>query len=371
MDTYTSSKTDKEPGLGRTIKQDIKEGDLFHSVHKDIKSLKEFYIDVEKKKRLENMGVVERWFYIVWWILKNMILRLTPARRILLLVGILFMFSTKMSFSTDDKKENITINSGGIIGGTIILIVLMLELKDKLLAKDELYEGRKIQQALMPLESPDVQGWSVWLFMRSANEVSGDLVDYIKVDSERNGLIMADVAGKGLKAALLTTKLQSTVRALIADFGMEELVSKVNHIFHRDSLRNIFASLLLIEISSSDNLLKFINAGHLPPVLINSNRIQEMQKGETALGIVQDVIYKENKFEFNSGDVFIAYTDGVTEARNEKGFFYGSERFFALLPSLKDYPSEEIGRAIVSDVDKFSGKASANDDLSLIIIKRN
>ena len=371
MNKNTSTDSKKEPGLGKTIKQDIKEGDLFHTVRKDIKSLKDFYIDVEKKKRLENMGIIERWFHLVWWIMKNMILRLTPARRILLLVGILFLFTAKFNYSTGHSKDDISIDGSGILGGMIILIVLMLELKDKILAKDELYEGRKIQQALMPIENPDIPGWSVWIFMRSANEVSGDLVDYINIDSERHGLIIADVSGKGLKAALLTTKLQSTIRALAADFDLTNLAEKVNQIFHRDSLRNIFASLLFIELSSTNGKVKFINAGHLPPVILNSNGFKEMPKGDTALGILKDMKYSENILDFVSGDALISYTDGIIEARNEKGFFYGNERFFALLPLLKNKSAEEIGNSILSDVDKFSGRASANDDLSMIIIKRN
>lgn len=370
MENYSSSES-KTTGFSQTIKQDIKEGELYHSVRRDFKSLKDFYIDSEKKSRLEKMNWLKKWIHISYWILKSMILKLTPARRILLLIGILFLFTSKFDISANGSKVQTSINGGGIIGGTIILIILMLELKDKLLAKDELYEGRKIQQALMPLESPDVPGWSVWLFMRSANEVSGDLVDYIKIDSEKSEFIMADVAGKGLKAALLTTKLQSTVRALVSDFEMNDLVAKVNHIFHRDSLRNIFASLLFIELSSNNEQIKFINAGHLPPILIYPDEIREMPKGDTALGIIKDVNYNENKIELRSGEIFLAYTDGIIEARNEKGFFYGNERFLMLLPLLKDKPANEIGQAIVSDVDKFCGKASANDDISLIIIKRN
>jgi len=148
----------------------------------------------------------------------------------------------------------------------------------------------------MPLESPRNPGMVCMAFLlRSANEVSGDLVDYIKINSEKNGFIIADVSGKGLKAALLTTKLQSTVRALASDFELPELVAKVNQIFHRDSLRNIFASLLFIELLSDKGELKFINAGHLPPILINSDGLQEMPKRGSSAGIIKDVnIQKTN-----------------------------------------------------------------------------
>ena len=102
------------------------------------------------------------------------------------------------------------------LGIAILLFILMLELKDKLLAREELEAGRAVQRALMPDSGPTIPGWDVSLFTRSANDVGGDLVDYVPLDDQRNGLVLGDVAGKGLPAALLMAKLQSTLRALAA-----------------------------------------------------------------------------------------------------------------------------------------------------------
>ena len=96
--------------------------------------------------------------------------------------------------------------------------MLILELKDKLIARSELEEGQKVQRALMPIENPIVDGWDLMLFTRSANDVSGDLVDFLKINDERIAITIADVAGKGLSAALLTAKLQATVRAICRGF---------------------------------------------------------------------------------------------------------------------------------------------------------
>src|SRR5512138_3275825 len=94
--------------------------------------------------------------------------------------------------------------------------VLMLELKDKLLARSELEAGRTVQLALMPDRPPVVPGWDIWLYSRSANDVGGDLVDYLQIDPQRLGVMLGDVAGKGLPAALLMAKLQATLRALVS-----------------------------------------------------------------------------------------------------------------------------------------------------------
>ncbi|HEY5123041.1 MAG TPA: PP2C family protein-serine/threonine phosphatase [Ignavibacteria bacterium] len=368
MSSGNTNNSSEDPGLRKTIKKDLKEGDFYKTIHRDFKEIKEFYITPEKKKRLSEMKSIKRGFFLVWWILKSMILKLTPVRRILLLIGIVLSFGA-VTFSNSDNDTNSRMEFN-VIGGGLILLVLMLELKDKLLARDELEAGRKVQSALQPKESPEFEGWSLWLYTCPANEVCGDLVDFINIDKERGALVMADVAGKGLNAALLTAKLQATVRAYVEESEPIELVSKVNNIFFRDSLRNIFASLLLMEINRNSDELIFVNAGHLPPVILNDEGLKEIPKGETALGLVKDMKYTLHQQSMKSGDVLIAYSDGVTEARNDAGSFFGLEKFLNLLRTLKHLSAKEIGASIISEIDKFAGDTRANDDISLIIIKR-
>lgn len=369
MNNSGTNNTDREPGLSNTIKEDLKSGSLFKSFRRDFKDLKEYYISEEKHKRLKQMNWIKYIFVFWWWVLKSMILKLTPLRRILLIAGFICLLMPE-NISTTSRDVKVTLETG-YFGAMLIVFVLMLELKDKLLAHDELEAGRKIQNALMPEENPEFSGWSVMLFTRSANEVSGDLVDYIKIEPNKGGFLISDVAGKGLKAALLTTKLQATVRAFVSDLSSGNLVSKVNDIFYRDSLRNIFASLLYVEIKENSDVLKYVNAGHLPPIYIGRNGVKELPRGDAALGLMKGVKYNENEIELKSGECFFAYSDGVTEARNESGFFYGSERLFNLLSQLNNKSSRETGEAIISDIDKFAGDARPNDDISLLILKRN
>ncbi|MCX6165756.1 MAG: PP2C family protein-serine/threonine phosphatase [Ignavibacteriae bacterium] len=296
-DTNSNSKNE-EPKLRSTLKNDLKKGDFFKTLSRDFKDLKEYYISEEKHKRLSRMSGIKRIFMFSWWLLKSMILKLTPLRRIILVIGILFLIFIFNVSSNGDGASS----SSYMLGVILILFVLMLELKDKLLAHDELEAGRKIQNALMPEESPQFSGWSLMLFTRSANEVSGDLVDFIKIEPGKAGLLIADVAGKGLKAALLTSKLQATVRSFVEDYQIENLVSKVNDIFYRDSLRNIFASLLYMEISENSGQLKYVNAGHLPPLYNGADGLKEMSKGDAALGLMKGVNYHESILELKSGE---------------------------------------------------------------------
>jgi serine phosphatase RsbU (regulator of sigma subunit) len=367
LNNSDKNNSSEEPKLRNTLTEDFKKGGFFKSFRRDFKDLKNYYISEEKHLRLKNMNWFKRIFMFSWWLLKSMILKLTPFRRVVLIVGILFLVVRIDASSNGDSALADT----HMLGVLLILFVLMLELKDKLLAHDELEAGRKIQNALMPEESPLFNGWSLMLFTRSANEVSGDLVDFIKIEPDKACLLISDVAGKGLRAALLTTKLQATVRSFVEDLETEKLVSKVNDIFYRDSLRNIFASLIYIEISEKTGQLKYVNAGHLPPLLIGTNGLKEMPKGDAALGLMKNVSYSENVLELNSGDFFFAYSDGLTEARNESGFFYGTERLKNLLAHPKNCNAKEIGDAVIADLDKFVGDNSNNDDLSLLIVKRS
>jgi phosphoserine phosphatase RsbU/P len=366
--TTTDPDQKPDPKLRQTLKQDIKSRDLWSTIRRDYRELEKFYIDDEKKQRLGQMKWFKRGFFLSWWLIKSMLLKLTPARRILLFIGFFLILG---GGGIIIQGDHVRTGNWEVFGSVLLLFVLMLELKDKLLARDELEAGRKVQHALMPERSPFVPGWSLWLFTRPANEVGGDLVDFLNFNDNRKGVILADVSGKGLQAALLTAKLQATVRALGEDYeSIALLTSKINAIFHRDSLPNMFASLLYIELSPDSGHIKFVNAGHLPPVLLTAGGMRETTKGEQALGLIGSSSYTEQVADLDRGDVYLGYSDGVTEARNELGEFFGQERLQRLLPSLRNLGVSEIGQMITSEVDRFVGEARANDDISLVIVKR-
>ncbi len=247
----------------------------------------------------------------------------------------------------------------------------MLELKDKVLAKDELEEGRAVQIALMPERNPKIPGWSAWLYTRPANEVGGDMVDFIQIDENRYGIALGDVAGKGLRAALLMSKLQSTLRALVKDFtSLAELAKKINTIFYRDSLPNIFASLVYFELKSDSGEISMFNAGHLPPLILKGETVEELKKGAPALGLSDQTSFFEKKVLLNEEELFVAYSDGISEARNEFGEFFGEERLKQLLPKFKGYSPEQAGEKILAVIEHFVGDTKYHDDLSIVIFKR-
>ena len=268
----------QEPRISRTLRSDFRQTKIKEEFKSEYKDLKQYFLTSERKKKLAGMNPIKKIFILPWWLIKAMYFRLTPFRRLLLFLGIIFLI-TSGNFSTSSDGSTLNINISAILVGIIFLFILALELKDKLLAKTELQEGKAIQQSLMPEQSPKVKGWDIWLFTRSANDVGGDLLDFIQVDENKFGIAVGDVAGKGLSAALLMAKLQSTIRALVYDYpSLESLGDKLNKIFHRDSPSKIFASLIYVEINSESGNVKFINAGHYPPIIARKERVEQLDK---------------------------------------------------------------------------------------------
>jgi len=335
-------------------------GEFFRTIKREFHELKEFYLDEEPKVRLRRMGRIRRFFLMPLWLLKSLLLKLTPFRRILLLIGIIFILQSSNSEYRDVR-----------IGLLIMLFVLLLELKDKLLAKDELNAGRKVQLSLTPERNPIIPGWDVFLYTQPANEVGGDMVDFIKLDEHHFGVALADISGKGLGAALLMARLQAILRALApTSQSLSDLGAKINHFFYGDSLPNSFASLVYLEMEGDSSTIRFLNAGHMPPLLISDTDIQELAKGEPALGLRSDTSYSERKIELGTNDCLLVYSDGVTEAQNEEGEFFGEERLKALLRDIDGLSPDEIGERLLAKVHAFVSNARIHDDLSLFIIKR-
>jgi len=359
----------EEPRLGRLLRDDLRRGDFRHSLRREFNELKEFYLDENRKKRLGEMGALRRWFKMSFWLLKSLFLKLTPTRRVLLVLGIIFI-AMRADIQTSDGNL-VFHNDLTVVGLLVILFVLMLELKDKLLARDELMAGNALQKALMPELKPQVPGWELWLFTRPANEVGGDLLDFMKISDQRYCAALGDVAGKGLRAALLMAKLQATLRALFTETArLAELGSRMNEIFFRDRIPNTFASLVCVELKAGAEGLRILNAGHMPPLILKGLTVEELPKGGPGLGIFQNAAYTEQGCNLKQGEVLIVYSDGLTDARSEAGEFFSDRRLVGLLPTIAGLSCEAAGEKILAEVERFTGEAPNHDDLSLIILRR-
>ncbi|MFZ1292515.1 MAG: PP2C family protein-serine/threonine phosphatase [Melioribacteraceae bacterium] len=363
-------KRNSERKLYETLKDDISEGGFSTNISKDYSDLKEFFLTGERKQQLSGMGKIKRFFYMLWWMLKELLFKLNPTRRLLLIIGIFFLVSAGR-FGLNGNNVNFSYDTS-VLGGIIILFILMLELKDKLLAKDELNAGKSVQVALMSEKNPKVNGWKIWLFTEPANEVGGDLVDFVKTGENKYGITLADVSGKGLAAALLMSKLQTIIRAFAPDIkDLSEFGEKVNKVFHKDILPNSFASMVYCAIEENSNNVEIFNAGHLPPVIIKENEIEILPKGNVALALSQNAKFTTQNIKLQKGNSIIIFSDGVTEARNVNGIFFGTERINQILKTSYQLSPQQIGEKLLQHVKSFIGNEKKHDDLSIVILKKD
>ncbi len=363
----TSQHTEQQP-LGRVIRDDLRRGGHFTQMRREYGELKEFYLSEEQHARLRTASAVKGFFLTTWWLFKSLLLHMSSFRRILLLVTLVLLGLPRCEMHAQ-RLQTSTETGGAVI--VVLLLLLMMEVKDKMLARSELQAGRVVQKALIPENPPQIPGWSVWLYYHPANDVGGDLLDYLPLSDKRHGLAIGDIADKGLGAALLMAKLQATLRALAPDTpNLAKLAFKTNQIYVRDTLANRFASLIYIEISPDSDKVRFVNAGHQPPFLIKSGIIEEWRKGNPALGIQAGIEFAADSIDLAPGDMLLFYSDGLVDARDWEGAFYGEERLRADLERYKIADAKLLGEKLIRRLQTFVGDSPTHDDITMILLQR-
>jgi len=362
---------EQDPTIWKTLRKDVQQGDFFQTLHNEAEELRDFYINEERRDELRRMAPAKRWLVLAWWLLKSMFFKLTPMRRILLAAGIVLIITPTVTFSNHGENFSQNVNGTLFVGVIALLLVLMLELKDKLLAHSELQDGRAIQRAMQPDPSPTVPGWSIWLYTYPANEVCGDIIDFFPLSGNRYGMATGDVAGKGLGAALLMVRIQALLRAFAPDIpALETLAAKVNEILLRDKIPGRFASLLLLRIAPDSGVVHYVNAGHMPPLLVSHTGIAGLGKGNAAIGLAADTLFELKECTLSQGQTLVLYSDGITEAENREGESYGVERLEAACRALCALQAQQFGEALVAKVEAFVGDGRRKDDISVIILQR-
>ena len=362
-------------GLLRTLSADVSQvlGDLRRrGFHRSINAARDeaeaFYLDEASRQKLAGMNVVSREIRRIFWLLKSLLFKLTPTRRVLLALAIVLL-TTWINY---DSRRGWT---GSVqlptFGAVLIGIVLMLELKDKLVARNELVAGRAVQLALMPAASPAIPGWDVWLYTEPANDVGGDLVDHLPLGDGRHGIALGDVAGKALPAALLMVKLQATIRALAPESStLDALGESVNRILHRDGLPNRFATMVYMVLSEQSGTVRYLLAGHLPPLVVRESRVDVLALGSIAFGFIADATFTEETLHLSAGDVLVAFSDGVLEATNSADEFFGDERLTLAVRLATGRSAKAIGESVLGALSAFVGDTRPYDDVSIVVVRR-
>jgi sigma-B regulation protein RsbU (phosphoserine phosphatase) len=260
-----------------------------------------------------------------------------------------------------------------LIGGSFLFTILLLELRDKLALKGDLEVARQIQFGLLPFEPYDQEGLSIRVAMRPANTVGGDYFDLIDLGQGRLAIVVADVAGKGMPAALLMALLQASLRTLIsAGFRGGELLAKLNTHLFANIPSNRLITLFYAEADPAAGELRYVNAGHNAPMLLRAaGAVDRLPATTVALGVMLEADFRPAEASLSCGDRLLLYTDGVTEAFNARDEEYGEQRLQAFLSSHRDAAPAELVDAIVQDVLAFGGGVPPHDDITLMVALRS
>ena len=355
---------------------------LWSQVLSDAKATYGLYsadVDWGEIKR-ETRGPGRLVFRSAWALFQAMLMKLSPARRVLLLLAIVLLV-----FQTDVGSGNhrFTIHFGWI--GTLILFLLLaLELADRVTMKRDLEIAREIQQWLVPSKAPSVPGFDIAFATRPQNTVAGDYYDaFLRPLPDAGGeqpllIIVADVAGKSVPAALLMATFQASLRALSAtSASLAEVVAGLDRYARAHSLEGRrFTTAFLAQINPKTLEMQYTNAGHNDPLLRRaSGQIERLSTGGPPFGLPlftdSELTYQSATVQLQPGDLLFIFTDGVIEAVDDHGDEFGESR---LLPQIQSAPYEPAGttlQRVMANVNAFVGFARQHDDITCMVVRAN
>jgi sigma-B regulation protein RsbU (phosphoserine phosphatase) len=304
-------------------------------------------------------------------------------------------FSHRIEVKSNDQLATLANSFNSM---TASIEKLILEQKEKQRLENELAIAQEVQATLFPQKIAQLESLEVHGFCRPARTVSGDYYDFLALNSDRLILAVGDVSGKGISAALLMATIHSAVRAysmegapllrepvavgvaggadlmLASEFKGAEasaatLLGLLNHQLYESTPQEKYATLFLGVYDGSDRRLTYSNAGHLPPILLSEDgSSQHLTCGGTVIGLFPDVHYPEATVQLRRGDIFVGYSDGVTEPENDYGEF-GEERLIELVRENRHLPLARITEIVTAAVDDWIGDNEQPDDVTLVLAR--
>jgi sigma-B regulation protein RsbU (phosphoserine phosphatase) len=304
-------------------------------------------------------------------------------------------FSHRIPVKSADQLAQLSLSFNSM---TESIEKLILEQKEKQRLEGELAIAQEVQAQLFPRQVSELESLEVHGFCRPARTVSGDYYDFLTASSHKLILAVGDISGKGISAALLMATIHSAVRAYSVESlpqmrepvavgavagagrimaawpeGIEispgALLGLLNHQLYESTPPEKYATLFLGIYDGRSHKLTYSNGGHLPPILIGKDgAVRRLEAGGTVVGLFDNITYDEGAVEMHPGEIFIAYSDGVTEPENEFGEF-GEERLIDLVSANRSFPLVQISQTVTSAVDDWIGDNEQPDDITLVLAR--
>src|SRR5579863_1916274 len=322
--------------------------------------------------RGRRLHVIKEFFWAVFE-------KLSPARRVLLLLALILLVLPHGGYEFTGEGGKVYAGEFDLHfwGGLILLLLLMLEIADRVVMKRDLQIAKEIQTWLLPGAPPQIPGLAVAYATRPANTVAGDYYDVFPRPGKTNEdnrvvLAVADVAGKSIPAAMLMATFQASLKTLsTAQVALPELAANMNRYACTNSQGGLrFTTAFLAEYDPVRRTLEYINAGHNNPVLRRaSGLIERLDVGGLPFGIMPDVKYPSASVTLAPGDWLIVFTDGLVEAENARQEEYGEARVFGVLEASASATPADLLKGLMSALDLFVGSTPQHDDVTCMLLK--
>jgi phosphoserine phosphatase RsbU/P len=363
----------------RRVTEGLEVSQLWSQFESEARSSYRLYSrDVEAKtpEGLTNRGrrlhVVKEFFWAVFE-------KLSPARRVLLLLALIFLIIPHSAFDYNGEGGKVYAVEFDLHfwAALILLLLLILEIADRVVMKRDLQIAREIQTWLLPGAPPQIPGLAIAYATRPANTVAGDYYDVFPrpgktAADNRVVFAVADVAGKSIPAAMLMATFQASLKTLsTAQVGLRELAANMNRYACSNSQGGLrFTTAFLAEYDQIRRTFDYINAGHNNPILRRANgQIERLDIGGLPFGILPDAKYESATVTLAPGDWLIIFTDGLVEAENSRQDDYGEDRLLkAMEAGVATEPAEMLKR-LMADVDFFVGSTPQHDDVTCMLLK--
>lgn len=285
-------------------------------------------------------------------------------------IGCFDLESDQLNAYSDDDLEVLM-----LLASQVAIIIEKVMLHEQLIEKKrlqgQLEVARQVQLELLPPNDPALPGYDISAYNFPTEEVSGDYYDWVRIYEDQIGIVIADVAGKGVPAAILMAFLRASLRAAShIGYAVHISMAKVNYLLWESIERNQFVTAFYGILDASNRTLSYSNAGHNPPLLIKAGgETRFVYDGEQPLGMFEDTRYHEYHMSLEPGDVLVLYTDGVTESQNLSGEEFGYNRLVEAVKQSLDKPAREMIASLQMAVLEWTASAGANDDVTFFVVK--
>lgn len=287
-------------------------------------------------------------------------------------VGMIVLSSRLQVRAFTEEDMPLLVSLASVAAMRIRNLSLAEEAAERERLESELTMARRIQESLLPRSFPELAGLEVFGTNAASRWVSGDYFQIVARGEEECVLAVADVCGKGMAAALLTASLEAVWAALIeAGLPPEEICARANNFLYQRTPPDKFATAFLATVDAAGGGLRYVNAGHNPPMLLRaSGELQELEATGFPFGMVPDAEYEFGELELGEGDLLVCFTDGIVEAMNPEGEQFQTDRMAEAFLTRRDRPLDDLAASIDRDLAAFVRGVPFVDDRTLVLLRR-